>query len=266
MRREIYKTADSAISAIYTASVTKQTTFSPSDWRKAGQIFPGLAEPTPETYRWTNESPSRVRGLTIIWNIGLTDTHSMKDQCPMHSNQVKCATHAICQLLTLSVVISELRDSPQSSHHHVWQESSDQERWHVRGDAAGRRGLCHPGPQEVQHWEGHRCLHQEGVWQEVQPHLALHCWQELWVISHPCDQALHLHSSWPSCHSPLQEWIRSQNCWLLCLYHHPPTLYSCLTNISSTLHIKLQDLEHVLISQQLQCQVKTVFDQHLSCL
>lgn len=34
------------------------------------------------------------------------------------------------------------------------------------------------GVGEVQHREGHRGLHQEGVRQEIQPHLALHRWQE----------------------------------------------------------------------------------------
>lgn len=56
--------------------------------------------------------------------------------------------------------------SPQAgdiiTHNHDWQKSCDQERRHVRGHAAGRGGLCHPGHGEVQHRERHRSLHQEG--------------------------------------------------------------------------------------------------------
>ena len=47
-------------------------------------------------------------------------------------------------------------------YNHDRQEGRDQERRHVRGHAAGRGGLCHPGHGEVQHREGHCSLHQEG--------------------------------------------------------------------------------------------------------
>jgi len=43
------------------------------------------------------------------------------------------------------------------------QEGCYQERGHVRGHAARRSGLCHAGAREVQHREGHRGIHKEGV-------------------------------------------------------------------------------------------------------
>ena len=48
------------------------------------------------------------------------------------------------------------------------------------------------GSREVQHREGHRGVHQEGVRQEVQPDLALHCGAQLRLVRDPRDEALHL--------------------------------------------------------------------------
>merc|ERR1712127_756063 len=63
---------------------------------------------------------------------------------------------------------------------------------HVRGHATGRHRRRHPGSRETQHRKRYCRVHQEGVRQEVQPDLALHCWQELWFVRYPRDQALHL--------------------------------------------------------------------------
>ena len=46
------------------------------------------------------------------------------------------------------------------------------------------------GSREVQHREGHRRVHQEGVRQEVQPHLALHRRPQLRLLRHARDEAL----------------------------------------------------------------------------
>ena len=48
------------------------------------------------------------------------------------------------------------------------------------------------GSREVQHREGHRRVHQEGVRQEVQPHLALHRRPQLRLLRHARGEALHL--------------------------------------------------------------------------
>merc|ERR1712071_541685 len=63
---------------------------------------------------------------------------------------------------------------------------------HVRGHATGRHRRRHPGSRETQHRKRYCRVHQEGVRQEVQPDLALHCWQELWVLRYPRDKALYL--------------------------------------------------------------------------
>lgn len=59
---------------------------------------------------------------------------------------------------------------------HDRQEGGDQERGHVRGHAAGRGGLRHPGYGEVQHREGHRSLHQEGERQVCADVMATWCY------------------------------------------------------------------------------------------
>lgn len=48
-----------------------------------------------------------------------------------------------------------------------------------------------------------------GVWQEVQPHLALHRGEELWQLRHPRDKALHLLLPGPGGHPALQVWLRA---------------------------------------------------------
>jgi hypothetical protein len=58
----------------------------------------------------------------------------------------------------------------------------------------------HPTPTLA----GHRCLYQEGVRQEVQPHLALHSGKELWLLRHARDKALHILLPRPSSHLALQ--------------------------------------------------------------
>lgn len=71
-----------------------------------------------------------------------------------------CLCVCIC-----SCVCEDDEDSPLflvSQGNHVWEEGSDQKCRHVGGHAAGRRGVCHTGPGEVQHRERHRCIHQEG--------------------------------------------------------------------------------------------------------
>merc|ERR1712226_1559003 len=55
--------------------------------------------------------------------------------------------------------------------------------------------------------EKDRGVHQERVRQEVQPHLALHRGQELWLVRHPRDQAFHLLLPGPGRHPALQERI-----------------------------------------------------------
>ena len=69
------------------------------------------------------------------------------------------------------------------------------------------RGCCHLGPQQTQCREGRRCSHQEGVRQEVQPHMALHRRPQLRIVRHPRDQALHLLLPRPGRYPALQERI-----------------------------------------------------------
>jgi len=85
-----------------------------------------------------------------------------------------------------------------------WQEGGNQERGHVGGHAAGCSGLRHPSAGEVQHREGHCGLHQEGVWQEIQPDMALHRWPQLWQLCYTRDEAFHLLLPRTSRHSAVQ--------------------------------------------------------------
>jgi hypothetical protein len=56
---------------------------------------------------------------------------------------------------------------------------------------------------------GYRCVHQEGVRQEVQPHLALHSGQKLRLVRHARNEALHLFLSRPSCNFAVQIGLRT---------------------------------------------------------
>merc|ERR1711966_145553 len=60
---------------------------------------------------------------------------------------------------------------------------------------------------EVQHREGHRGLHQEGVRQEVQPDVALHRRPQLRLLCDPRNEALHLLLPRPGRDPPLQVWL-----------------------------------------------------------
>merc|ERR1711872_1104814 len=86
-------------------------------------------------------------------------------------------------------------------------QSRDQERRHGRGRAAGGGGVRHAGHREVQHREGHRRLHQEGVRQEVQPDVALHRGAQLRELRDARDEALHLLLPRPGCDSSVQVWL-----------------------------------------------------------
>ena len=68
--------------------------------------------------------------------------------------------------------------------------------------------LRHSGPRKIQHREGYRRLHQEGVRQEVQPDVALHCRQKLRLLRHTRDPPFYLLLPWPSRHSSLQERLK----------------------------------------------------------
>lgn len=50
-----------------------------------------------------------------------------------------------------------------------------------------------------------------GVWQEVQPHMALHCWEELRQLCDARDEAFHLLLPGPSGHSAFQVRLNSQH-------------------------------------------------------
>lgn len=99
-------------------------------------------------------------------------------------------------------------------------KSSHQTRWHERGDAARRDRLRQRCSGEVQHRERHRCLHQERVWQEVQPHLALRRRAQLRLLCHPWNQTLHLLLYGTSCSPTLQ--VRLTRLDLNPLWHIPP--------------------------------------------
>jgi len=91
--------------------------------------------------------------------------------------------------------------------HHVWKEGCNQECRYVWGHAAGCCGLCNSSPREIQHWERHCCLHQERVWQEVQPNMALHCRTQLWQLCYPWNETFHLFLLGTSGHIAFQIWI-----------------------------------------------------------
>ena len=86
----------------------------------------------------------------------------------------------------------------------VWPQSRYKECRYVRGHATRRRGLLYASLGKVQHRKRHCCLHQKGIRQKVQPHMALHCWPQLWQLCHTRDQALHLLLSGTSCHLIIQ--------------------------------------------------------------
>ena len=97
-----------------------------------------------------------------------------------------------------------------SSTNHVWAKSSDQECWHGGGHAAGCSGLRDCSPWEVQHREGYCRLHQEGVRQKVQPHMALHRWPQLRQLRHTRNETFHLFLPRTSRHFAIQ--IRINTC------------------------------------------------------
>lgn len=47
---------------------------------------------------------------------------------------------------------------------------------------------------------GYCCLHQEGVRQKIQSHMALHCWTQLWVVCDTRDAPFHLFLFGPGGH------------------------------------------------------------------
>lgn len=54
---------------------------------------------------------------------------------------------------------------------------------------------------------GYCGLHQEGIRQEIQSYLALHCRPQLWFLRNPRNKALYLFLSWPSCNFVVQVWL-----------------------------------------------------------
>lgn len=54
---------------------------------------------------------------------------------------------------------------------------------------------------------GYCGLHQEGIRQEIQSYLALHCRSQLWFLRNPRNKALYLFLSWPSCNFVVQVWL-----------------------------------------------------------
>lgn len=88
---------------------------------------------------------------------------------------------------------------------------------------------------------GHRCLHQEGVRQEVQPDLALHRRPQLRLIRHARDSPLHLFLSRPGRHPAVQERLSSRRA-----AHHLHTQHTKqqqtrsikFTNILLLLHVR----------------------------
>ena len=80
--------------------------------------------------------------------------------------------------------------------------------------------LCHPGFGEVQHWEGHCRLHQEGIWQEVQPNVALYRWQKLWLLRHTWNSTFHLLLPGTGRHSTVQKWLNSKQPIDALIFYH----------------------------------------------
>lgn len=62
----------------------------------------------------------------------------------------------------------------------VLQRWTDNVREPHQGQPADDLWWLAAGVGEVQRGERHSCIHQEGVWQKVQSHMALYCWQKLW--------------------------------------------------------------------------------------
>lgn len=54
---------------------------------------------------------------------------------------------------------------------------------------------------------GHCRIHQKGIRQKIQPHLALHCWPKFWLICNTRNSTFHLLLPRPSCYFTLQKWI-----------------------------------------------------------
>merc|ERR1712113_1071223 len=55
--------------------------------------------------------------------------------------------------------------------------------------------------------EGHRCIHQEGVRQEVQPNMACRSRTQLRLVCYTRDKALHILLSWPGRDPLVQVWL-----------------------------------------------------------
>lgn len=53
-----------------------------------------------------------------------------------------------------------------------------------------------------------------GVWQKVQPHMALHCWEELWQLCYTWDKTLHLFLPGSSGHSTVQVRLKCKHAFI----------------------------------------------------
>merc|ERR1711879_1059042 len=83
-------------------------------------------------------------------------------------------------------------------------KSRDQKRRYGRGHATGCHRVRNSSNGEVQHREGHRRFHQEGIRQKVQSHLARNRRPKLRELRDPRDEALHLLLPRTSRNPPLQ--------------------------------------------------------------
>ena len=122
--------------------------------------------------KWWNKTPAQNRSQSSM---------EQRTQIKSHS-AFRCATASVA---TGSSLLPERRQHlpqelaaagwPLLHGNHVRPEGGDQKCRHVGRDATGLGGVRYSGVGEVQHRKGYCGPYQEGIWQEVQPHLALHC-------------------------------------------------------------------------------------------
>lgn len=71
-----------------------------------------------------------------------------------------------------------------------------------------------------------------GIWQEVQPHMALHRWEKLWQLRDAWDEAFHLLLPGPGGHSTVQVGLKSKHA-------PPPPLKTTFNSARNTTSVPL---------------------------
>ena len=153
----------------------------PSHWSRSEGEIRGLPETLPETLVWTNQE--RLSYMDLIHWTGRTVSHRL--YCYQVVRPPQPAQGKFWELLNPGWASlkpsfaawrcltgrqwSRMRTCPRRCSRYDFLKSIKSKRdgcWAISFNPGCCR-LRHPGLGEVQHWEGHCSLHQEGVWQKV---------------------------------------------------------------------------------------------------